>query len=610
MGAEEIIDPSPLIIDEEGHHLRPAFERDDASTLELERDDASTLNDFQTSPDGDAKLRWWRHPLRSTTAYFSLLSSIFSVKFLWWLAISNFSLGGGIMTLLWLLPLPLFTALGIGAARQQLYTAVIMSPFAMKPFIGVASDLITVRGYRKRYLGLLSILLGVAGCAALLGLYHSGSVATAVAAGPAAVQRLADLIVACCFLMNLEGSALDILGEGQYSEIMRRRPASGSGVVSFRFGASLLGAAATRAYFGPLADAGRFHVLFWIALALLLAPAWPTWRGWIPERRVAGGTVSAPPCCAFERAAFRERRTPFVTIALSGLAAPLTMAASTYVDLRVGMTCALTMLVALAAATYAVFPRRFFRITVGLMLMVLSRIKITSALSNFYTANDKCLPNGPQFSYTFYMTLTGVVGSVIHLVAVVLYQALMSSWKYRPALIFSIVVGALATIVDLIIVMRWNLALGIPDKAFFLLGNATFEHLTNILHAIPMSAICAKIAPPGMESAVLAYSVGIGTFCFMVTNLLGSGIIQWTGMKTVGEECHFDSLPYLIIIFQITVPMAIGIPATLFIPNVKQTEPLIDWEAERWYKDTSNESIHSVEPAMGSEEPGAVTAAP
>ena len=64
------------------------------------------------------------------------------------------------------------------------------------------------------------------------------------------------------------------------------------------------------------------------------------------------------------------------------------------------------------------------------------------------------------------------------------------------------VVGSLATIVDWIIIMRWNVAIGIPDKVFFLLGNATFENLTNILHAIPMSAISAKIAPPGMESAV------------------------------------------------------------------------------------------------------------
>ena len=85
--------------------------------------------------------------------------------------------------------------------------------------------------------------------------------------------------------------------------------------------------------------------------------------------------------------------------------------------------------------------------------------------------------SGPNFDYTFFITVTGIVGSLIHLVAVMLYQTFMSSWRFRPAIIFSMVVGSLATIVDLVIIKRWNVAVGIPDKVFFLLGNATFENL-------------------------------------------------------------------------------------------------------------------------------------
>ena len=117
MEVEDGIDPSPLIVDEDGHNLSPDSQRDNPSV---------SLNGVQTSPDGDATFSWRLQPLRSTTAYFSLLSSIFSRKFLSWLAISYFTLHGGIMTLLWLLPLPLFTDLGIGASRQQLYTTVII----------------------------------------------------------------------------------------------------------------------------------------------------------------------------------------------------------------------------------------------------------------------------------------------------------------------------------------------------------------------------------------------------------------------------------------------------------------------------------------------------
>ena len=103
-----------------------------------------------------------------------------------------------------------------------------------------------------------------------------------------------------------------------------------------------------------------------------------------------------------------------------------------------------------------------------------------------------------------------------------------------------------------------------------------------------MCALSAKISPPGMESAVFAYSVGIGTFCFLFSNLLGSGIIKWSGMVTVGTDCNFGALPWLIVIFQILVPLAISIPATLLIPNVHQTDQLIDWKTERWYEDDTD----------------------
>jgi len=599
MNTGDGIDPSPLIINDDESNLKsPAFEQDATSVT-------PTLTDFQKPPSSvnlnnvtTQPQQTWRHPLRSTNAYLSQLSSIFSWKFLAWVAIDNFTLSGGVMTLLWSVGLPLFKELGIDASRQQLYTTMIISPFALKPFIGVTSDLFPIWGYNKRYLALFSIMVGLVGCSMLLVLYHSGSAALAVEQGPASVRSLADFIVICFFAMNLEGATLDIVGEGKYSELMRRHPESGSSIISYKFVWSLLGMMITQTYVGPLCDAGYFHVLFWIALVLLLAPFYPTWRGWIPEKKRTAeeaGMMKLCPGIMFDKGKFQKKKIPFIAIALSGLSAPLMAAVSTYSDLKIGLVCSGFVLVALAATTYAVFPRKFFRITLGLMLLVLCRIRMTSGLSYFYTANEKCLPDGPQFSYTFYITLTGIVGSVIHLVAVMLYQTFMSSWKYRPALIFSMVVGSLATIVDWIIIMRWNVAIGIPDKVFFLLGNATFENLTNILHAIPMSAISAKIAPPGMESAVFAYSVGIGTFCFMVSNLLGSAIIQWSGMKTIGEDCNFDQLPRLIFMFQIVVPMLVGIPATLFIPNVQQTEPLIDWEKERWYENESNRTFDSEE---------------
>ena len=78
-------------------------------------------------------------------------------------------------------------------------------------------------------------------------------------------------------------------------------------------------------------------------------------------------------------------------------------------------------------------------------------------------------------------------------------------------------------------------------------------------------------------------TVGIANFCNMVSNLLGSGVIKWSGMSTVGDDCNFDSLPKLIIVYSIVIPTVAGIPATFLIPNILQTEKMIDWDKEQWY---------------------------
>ena len=38
--------------------------------------------------------------------------------------------------------------------------------------------------------------------------------------------------------------------------------------------------------------------------------------------------------------------------------------------------------------------------------------------------------SGPNFDYTYYVTVTGVVGSIVNFLAVFLYQKFLSGWRY------------------------------------------------------------------------------------------------------------------------------------------------------------------------------------
>jgi uncharacterized membrane protein len=89
------------------------------------------------------------------------------------------------------------------------------------------------------------------------------------------------------------------------------------------------------------------------------------------------------------------------------------------------------------------------------------------------TLSLSCLISGPNFDYTFYITFAGIMGAIMSLFSVVLYQNLFAKWKFRSAISVTICTGAVTAMADIIVINRWNTNIGIPDKVFFMFGNVT-----------------------------------------------------------------------------------------------------------------------------------------
>lgn len=113
-------------------------------------------------------------------------------------------------------------------------------------------------------------------------------------------------------------------------------------------------------------------------------------------------------------------------------------------------------------------------------------------------------------------------------------------------------------------------------------GSGIFTSVITTLMNIPFSAINARIAPPELEASAFAYSSGMTNFCGMVSGLFASWAIDLSGMITVGESCNFEALPMLIIVVNVLPIALVGLPVIMLIPDVYQTEELIDWEKEGW----------------------------
>jgi hypothetical protein len=122
----------------------------------------------------------------------------------------------------------------------------------------------------------------------------------------------------------------------------------------------------------------------------------------------------------------------------------------------------------------------------------------TSGASDYWmTAEEDCVPGGPHFSYTYYSTFTSVVGSVFSIIGVALFQRTMSSWNFRPVFWVTTMIRVLASLVDIVMVKRWNLTvLGIPDPVFYLLGDAIIYQVVYTLDFMPGVGESSSPPPP------------------------------------------------------------------------------------------------------------------
>ena len=84
-------------------------------------------------------------------AYFVGLRKAYGLKFLLYLVVSQLFIKGILFRTTISLALPLFKSLGIDAVHLQLLGALALSPWTIKPVIGVLSDRVRLFGYHKRY---------------------------------------------------------------------------------------------------------------------------------------------------------------------------------------------------------------------------------------------------------------------------------------------------------------------------------------------------------------------------------------------------------------------------------------------------------------------------
>ncbi|KAL7704492.1 folate/biopterin transporter [Lotmaria passim] len=193
-------------------------------------------------------------------------------------------------------------------------------------------------------------------------------------------------------------------------------------------------------------------------------------------------------------------------------------------------------------------------------------ISAGSPISAFYLNTGECKGDYPNFNYTFYNTVAGVIGNIAGLAGVSAFNYMFSKQNYQLAYVATTAMQVLAAIFDIIIVKRWNEYIGIPDHAMYIWGDAVVQQMVYMLGFMPLVILMSRLCPRGSESVVYALMAGFSNLGQTTSSSIAAIIMEY-GWPVFADNdpCNHDNLPWLIFTCSVMCPLLV-IPLSFMLP--------------------------------------------
>ncbi|XP_021758023.1 probable folate-biopterin transporter 2 [Chenopodium quinoa] len=185
-------------------------------------------------------------------------------------------------------------------------------------------------------------------------------------------------------------------------------------------------------------------------------------------------------------------------------------------------------------------------------------LNIYDGMFYWYTDSDA----GPNFSQEFvgYILSIGAAGAIL---GSLLYQYALKDHQFRDLCFWSQLLLGLSGMLDLMLVLRLNLKLGIPDHIFAVLDECAFQFLGR-LKWMPLLVLSSKLCPSGIEGTFFALIMSIGNIGTFSSSWFGGILLHFLNITRTG----FDNLWVAILIRSIA-----RISPLLVIFLVPRTDP-------------------------------------
>ncbi len=496
--------------------------------------------------------------------------------------------GGGLIGA----PIPfMFREFGLTASRIQVLLTICVSPWALKPLIGIISDAIYVRGHRKVPYILATTVGAIVSCIVIGAAYPESPVA----------------LTMLLFFIFLQIAVADLLIEAKYAEKTNQDPGLSLSIVVFVHLGGYVGRFCSVLLVGYLIQYVPLRYIYLLPLPAFIALLYPISQNWIEDsewapalyaphkrlvnlvcarfgwyRKVAGAGVEAQWTRAVPLLGLDEEKVAKNARAFS---LALVVGAISLFNNLIGLlemgtlplmissvVCALAMI----ALFFAFTDRRIARIMTFIILQNLFSFDLDTAAFFFYTDNATQYPGGPHFSIFFYVTVMGILSIVLGLVGTLLYMALMSDWTYRNVFLATSFFYVVFSVSNIIFFKRLNVAWGIPDVVF-VVGTDALKIITGNLALMPAQTMMLHLCPEGIESTVYALLAGTANLGGSLASYQGAYLLDALSIRPIGapdEQAQFDQL-WIASLIDTLVRLVPILFIWFLIPNTPQNQKLL-----------------------------------
>ncbi|MQM14316.1 hypothetical protein Taro_047243 [Colocasia esculenta] len=145
-------------------------------------------------------------------------------------------------------------------------------------------------------------------------------------------------------------------------------------------------------------------------------------------------------------------------------------------------------------------------------------VTINEGLFYWYT-DEEAGPGFSEESVGFIFSI-GAVGSLL---GVLLYQNVLKDYSFRVLLFWTQLLYGFSGMLDLVLVLRLNLKLGIPDYFFVVIDESVSQMISRIKW-MPLLVLSSKLCPPGIEGTFFALLMSIDNVG-LLTSSWGGGLL-------------------------------------------------------------------------------------